>query len=446
MFNKDKFYKDILSIAVPITVQSFFQSSVSVIDQIMVGQLGSVSIAGVGLGGKFSSLFSVTISAIATGAGILISQYYGSKNKKGINDSFICNMYFSLIISVFFTVISFVFPIKLMSIYSTDLDTINASASYLKIVSIGFIPMTLTLIISTFLRCIGYAKYPMCASIISVFINTGLNYLLIFGKSIFPAMGLEGAAWATNIARIFEFILIFIFLLVIKRKKKLYISFNLKMDFNFIRKVILILYPMLICEFLWSLGENGYAMIYGRIGTEACAAMTLTGPIQSLLIGIFSGIASASGIISGKALGDRQFEDAYIISKKIFKIGVVGSIIIGIFLSAIASLYVKMFQVNYDIKHNTIYILYGFSLILFAKVSNMILGGGILRSGGNTKLVMFIDIIGTWMFGIPIGFIAAFIFRMPIYQVYFLLSLEEIIRLFISLIVFKKRLWIRNIT
>ena len=245
---------------------------------------------------------------------------------------------------------------------------------------------------------------------------------------------------------LFEFILIFIFLLVIKRKKKLYISFNLKMDFNFIRKVILILYPMLICEFLWSLGENGYAMIYGRIGTEACAAMTLTGPIQSLLIGIFSGIASASGIISGKALGDRQFEDAYIISKKIFKIGVVGSIIIGIFLSAIASLYVKMFQVNYDIKHNTIYILYGFSLILFAKVSNMILGGGILRSGGNTKLVMFIDIIGTWMFGIPIGFIAAFIFRMPIYQVYFLLSLEEIIRLFISLIVFKKRLWIRNIT
>ena len=154
MFNKDKFYKDILSIAVPITVQSFFQSSVSVIDQIMVGQLGSVSIAGAGLGGKFSSLFSVTISAIATGAGILISQYYGSKNKKGINDSFICNMYFSLIISVFFTVISFVFPIKLMSIYSTDLDTINASASYLKIVSIGFIPMTLTLIISTFLRCI----------------------------------------------------------------------------------------------------------------------------------------------------------------------------------------------------------------------------------------------------------------------------------------------------
>ncbi|WP_455796548.1 hypothetical protein [Clostridium butyricum] len=105
-----------------------------------------------------------------------------------------------------------------------------------------------------------------------------------------------------------------------------------------------------------------------------------------------------------------------------------------------------MFQVNYDIKHNTIYILYGFSLILFAKVSNMILGGGILRSGGNTKLVMFIDIIGTWMFGIPIGFIAAFIFKMPIYQVYFLLSLEEIIRLFISLIVFKKRLWIRNIT
>ena len=129
-----------------------------------------------------------------------------------------------------------------------------------------------------------------------------------------------------------------------------------------------------------------------------------------------------------------------------FEIGIAGSIILGILLSVFSSLYVKIFSVSSDVKQNTIYILYAFSIILFVKVSNMILGGGTLRSGGNTRIVMAIDIIGTWIVGIPMGFIAAFILNLPIYLVYFILSLEEVVRLVISLIVFKKRIWMKNIT
>lgn len=446
MFSKKEFYREMFDIAIPITVQSFFQSSVSVIDQVMVGQLGSVNITGAGLGGKFSSLFSVTVAAVATGAGILISQYYGSRNKKGINDSFVYNLYFSLMIGVFFTLISTIMPIKIMSIYSADPEAVNCAASYLKIVAAGFIPMTLTLIISTLLRCIGYARYPMCASIISVIVNTVLNYLLIFGKFIFPRMGINGAALATDIARIVEFILIFIFFLKVIKKEQLYISFSISFKKEFIKKVIMILCPILICEFLWSLGENIYAMIYGRIGTDACAAMTLTNPIQCLMIGVFSGIASAAGIITGKALGDDRYDDAYNMSKQMVKIGVLGSLFLGTVFSLCAPLYVKIFPVENTLRQNTVYILYAFSLILFVKVSNMILGGGTLRSGGNTKIVMLIDIIGTWIFGIPMGLASAFVFNLPIYYVYLILSLEEVVRLTISLIVFKKRIWMRNIT
>lgn len=446
MFDKREFYKEIRDIAVPITMQSFFQSSVSVIDQIMVGQLGSTSIAGAGLGGKFSSLLIVTVSGIATGAGILISQYYGSKSEKGVNDSFIINLFFALLVGAAFTLISVLFPKAIMSIYSTDAATIESSASYLKIVSFGFIPMTLTLIVSSLLRCIGYASYPMIASIISVILNTILNYFLIFGKFVFPELGLNGAAYATDIARICEFIIIFILFIKVKKRDKLYISIHTKFKINFIKKVFAVLYPILICEFLWSLGENGYAMIYGRIGTDACAAMTLTNPIQSLLIGLFSGIASAAGIIAGKALGQSRYDDAYAISEKMFEMGIAGSVIFGILLSVFSSLYVRIFSVSAEVKQNTVYILYAFSIILFVKVSNMILGGGTLRSGGNTRIVMFIDIIGTWIVGIPMGVMAAFVFNLPIYMVYFILSLEEVVRLIISLVVFKKRIWMRNIT
>lgn len=446
MFDKREFYKEIRHIAVPITLQSLFQSSVSVIDQIMVGQLGSVSIAGAGIGGKFSSLLIVTVTGIATGSGILISQYYGSKNEKGVNDSFIINLIFALLVGGLFSIFSILFSKQIMSIYSTDSSTINYAASYLKIVSFGFIPMTLTIIISSLLRCIGYASYPMIASIISVVLNTVLNYILIFGKLGFPALGLDGAAYATDIARIVEFIMIITFLIKTKKKNNLYLSIRINVDKGFVQKVFTILWPILMCEFLWCLGENGYAMIYGRIGTDACAAMTLTNPVQSLLIGLFSGIAAAAGIIAGKALGSSRFDDAYIMSERMVTMGVVGSVILGGVLSIFSSLYVKIFSIPEYIKQDTVYILYAFSIILFVKVSNMILGGGTLRSGGNTRIIMLIDIIGTWIFGIPMGIVAAFVFDMPIYYVYFILSLEEVVRLIIELIVFKKRLWMKNIT
>ncbi|WP_294404086.1 MATE family efflux transporter [uncultured Clostridium sp.] len=446
MFNKRDFYNEMFKVALPITFQSLFQSSVSVIDQVMVGQLGSTSITGAGLGGKFSSLFTVTVSAVATGAGILIAQYYGNKSRQGVNNSFISNLYFSLIIGVFFTIISMTLPVQIMSLYSADPAAVNEASSYLRIVAVGFIPMTLTLMISTLLRCIGQAKYPMWASIASVILNTVLNYILIFGKLSFPAMGLQGAAYSTDIARITEFILVLILLLRAIRNKDLYVSFHTELNLEFIKKVFMVLYPILICEFLWSLGENGYAVIYGRIGTDACAAMTLTNPIQSLMIGLFSGIAAAAGIITGKALGDDRYDDAYIMAKKMIKIGIVGSILLAVIFSSCASLYVDIFSVNNSIKQDTVYILYVFSIMLFIKVSNMILGGGVLRSGGRTIIIMFIDMIGTWMFGIPLGIMAAFIFNLPIYAVYFILSLEELVRLLISLAVFKKKIWMKNIT
>lgn len=446
MFNKKKFYNEMFKVALPITFQSLFQSSVSVIDQVMVGQLGSTSITGAGLGGKFSSLFIVTVTAVATGAGILISQYYGNRSKKGVNKSFISNLYLALIIGAFFTIISIVSPVQIMSLYSDDPSAVSEASSYLRIVGIGFIPMTLTLMLSTLLRCVGQAKYPMWASVISVILNTVLNYILIFGKMTFPAMGLRGAAYATDIARIVEFILVFILFLRVVKKEDVYISFHTDLNGEFIKKVFMVLYPILICEFLWSLGENGYAVIYGRIGTDACAAMTLTNPIQSLMIGLFSGIAAAAGIIVGKALGDYRYDEAYLMAKKMMKIGIVGSILLALIFSLCASLYVEIFSVDNNIKKNTVYILYAFSIILFVKVANMILGGGVLRSGGRTVIIMFIDMIGTWICGIPLGIIAAFVLNLPIYLVYFILSLEEVVRFIISIVVFKKRVWMKNIT
>lgn len=447
--------KEIIKIAVPITIQSLFQASLSVIDQIMVGQLGKNSIAGIGLGGKFSSIFTVTVAAVATALGIMTSQYYGSrtvdreKAEKGISDSFHFNLSAGVLIAVIFTVLSMLIPVGIMNLYSEDSLTVKAGAVYLFIIAIGFIPQTISLMMSTLLRTIGYAKYPMYASVLSVILNTIINYILIFGKCGFPAMGLKGAAVATTFVRIVELLIIVFEYAAIKSKIDIKIKMNLiKTDYQkqFLTGALHILWPILMCEFMWSLGENVYAVIYGRMGTDACAAMTLTNPVQSIIIGAFTGISSAAGIIIGRKLGENKFDTAYDYSKRMMKYGIIGTIVLGIILSLVAHVYVNLFNVSGNVKQLTVYILYAYAIIVTVKVQNMILGGGILRSGGNTRILMWIDIIGTWMFGIPLGLLGSYVLDLPIYFVYFMLSLEEIVRLVICLRVFTKRKWMKNIT
>ena len=205
------------------------------------------------------------------------------------------------------------------------------------------------------------------------------------------------------------------------------------------------LLPILLCEWMWSLGENVYAAIYGHLGTDACAAMTLTNPIQALTTGALCGLAQAAGVIIGKRLGTGETEQAYAASKKLLWYGFAGSLMLSIFLLLIRGLYVDIYRVEPAVKSLTQQILVVYAPVAPFKIQNMILGGGILRSGGKTDSVMWIDLIGTWGFGVPLGLLSAFVLRLSIPYVYLLLSLEECVRFGISLVVLRKRSWMRRL-
>lgn len=207
-----------------------------------------------------------------------------------------------------------------------------------------------------------------------------------------------------------------------------------------------ILAPILVCEFMWSLGENMYAVIYGRLGTGPCAAMTMTGPVQGLTIGLLSGVSQAAGIMIGKQLGKGDNETAYRDSKKLMGCGFAGSVILSLLLLWMGRYYVLLYNVETSVQNMAYLILVAFAIISPIKVQNMILGGGIIRSGGMTRYVMWIDMIGTWIFGVPLGFLTAFVWKLPIHQVYFILSLEEAVRFMISLVVFRRKSWMRQLS
>lgn len=440
-FTKQQYYKELRQLALPISLQCLLQSSFSVVDQVMIGQLGSVSIAAIGLGGKFISLLTVMVQAIASVAGIIMAQAAGKHDKGEMSKGLYTNLLLALILAGSFTFLGMLIPSNIMSIYSEDHATIQTAATYLKIYAISFLPMTITSLLSAYLRCLKETKLPLYVGICSAIFNTGLNFLLIYGKMGFPKLEAKGAALSSVIAQIMGCLIV----MMASFSKKETLSFSLyrgRIQWKIYLKILL---PMFVCEFLWALGENVYGYIYGHIGTKACAAMTLIGPVVSLMIGALSGIAQAAGIMIGQLQGEGKKESAYHTSKWLMKTGLVGSVALSVLLFVLSPLYIRIFNVEPEVRQMTFGILIAFALICPIKVENMILGGGVLRSGGKTQYIMFVDMIGTWVFGVPLGFLAAFILKLPIALVYFILSLEECVRLFISIVLFRKRDWMQQL-
>ena len=444
--NSRLYMKEIITIGLPVTLQSIFQASYSFVDQLMVGTLGTVSIAGSGLGGKFSSLVTFTLNAVAAVASVLIAQYHGTKDEKGISKSFVTCSLIAGIVALVFAIPGFLCPQVIMGIYSNEQDVVLVAADYLRIIAVSYLPMTATLMLSSLFRSVEKSKYPMYVSVLAIFANVFFNWLLIFGKLGCPRLGIIGAAYGTLISRVLEALVLVLILCYQNFKSELKIRVMGLTDLSFYKKISVIVFPILLNEFSWSVGENIYAGIYGRLGKEALAAMTLTNPLQGLFIGMFSGLSSAAVVMVGKRLGQNKREEAFSISKYLIKVGFIGSLIIATIIVVLAPFYVKLYNVEPEVMKLTVYILCALAAVIFAKILNMILGGGIIRSGGNTTITLIIDAIGTWIFGVPLGLLTAFAFHLPIYWVYFILSLEEVVRLIIGFVVFYRKRWMQNVT
>lgn len=427
-------------------MQSLFQSSFSVIDQFMVGQLGTASVAAIGLGANFPNIFTFTLAAIGTAASIMLAQYCGVHDRENVNHSFLSNVLSAAAVMLVFLLPSLLFPTAIIGLYTTDRTVIPLAANYLQVVSVSFPAMVVTAMLSTLLRNTGKANVPMITGILSVAMNTVLNYLLIFGNFGLPALGVAGSALATDIARYVEALLLFIILLSGQKKAEYKIRPEIRVPKAILRQTLLIASPVVLNEFLWAVGQTAYAVVYGRMGTDEMAAMTLTYPIQGLSIGLFNGISTAAAIMVGNYLGQDDNPEAYRLSVRFIRVGIIGSLIAGLVLGVFANVYPHLFQVSQDVKNYCTDILYVFAAVLFVKVSNMILGGGILRCGGKTKYTLFLDVFGTWAVGVPMGFLAAYALHLPVYWVYFMISLEEVVRLGLEFWIFKSHKWMENLT
>ena len=364
MKSNDHFFQSVCALAIPVALQSMLQSSFSMVDQIMIGQLGEIQVAGVGLAGKFASIYAVLISAIGAAAGIMISQYLGQENNRGVRQSFFANLLLSGGIAGIFTAVCILFPERIMGAYTRDAQTRQTAAEYLALISGTFVPMAGAALLSTLLRCRERTRLPLYASIAAALLNTGLNYILIFGKLGLAPMGIKGAAIATVLSQCANLLLM---LLMLSRallartenepQRALLVQFHW-------RQYLSLLLPLLVCEAMWSLGENVYAAIYGHISTDASAAMTLTNPVQGVVIGALCGLSQAAGVIIGKRLGRGETEDAYWAAKRLLIYGLAGALMLSAAVMLLSGVYVKLYQVEETVKATARQLLFAYALVV----------------------------------------------------------------------------------
>ena len=443
---KKEYMKEILQIGLPITLQSILQASYSLVDQVMVGTRVTLSIAGGGLVGKFSSLAAFTLSSIASVTSILVAQYHGNKDKEGISKSFFSCLYMALAVMAVFMAACLILPEGILAIYTTDTEMIKAAVPYFMVIAVSFLPMTLTMQFSALLRSIEKSKFPLYAGMAAMLLNVIFNYIFIFGKLGMPKLGLLGAGIGTLLSRSVECFVQLFFILGLCQKQELYLHPVSIFKLEQYQKISIIALPLLFNEFSWSVGENIYAAIYGRIGTQAVAAMTLTNPLQGMFIGMFTGISTAATVMTGKRLGRDEKEESYNIACYLTKVAAIGSIIVSFVLVSLSNWYVGLYEVEPEVARTTKRIIFVLAVYLIVKILNMVVAGGVLRSGGKTKYTLYIDMLGTWVFGVPLGLLGAFVLKLPIEGVYAFLSFEEVVRLFITFVIFKKKLWMNNVT
>lgn len=441
-----KFYKLILSIALPIAVQNLITFAVSMIDTMMLGSLGEVQLSAASISNNLFFILTILIFGLAGGSNILISQYWGKGDVKTIHKILSIMYRACVIIAAIFIVIAIIFPSGFMKIYTTDIRVIEEGTKYLRVIAVGYVFYAITNCTIMMLRSVKTVKISLVVYTASLIVNAFFNYILIFGKFGAPALGVKGAAIATVIARITELSIVLIFMIKYENKINLKMIHLLKVDKLILKDFLSNCTPVLFNEFLWSTGSTMISIILGRLGTETVAANSISNVVFQFVTVFIFGLSNATAVIIGNTIGEGKNEKAKEYSLTVGVLSIIMGIMAAGVILLIRPIVVDFYNVSQITKDIAIQIMGSMSIIVVFQSFGVTLMMGVLRGGGDAKFVLVNDIIFLWLVAIPCGFLTAFVLRWPIAAVFFVVKSDEIIKSIIASIRVLSGKWVRNVT
>ncbi len=441
------FWKVTLSLAIPIALQNMLSASFSLVDTLMVSQLGDIQLSATGMAGQWSWLFSMALFGISSGAAVFVSQYWGDKNIKGIHKVSGIATISGLILSLLFLAAALIFPEQIVRIFNKTPEIVEQGSLYLRFACFSYPAMALTNILGSILRSAEHPKLPMVVSGICAVLNAILNYLLIF-----PAgLGVKGAAIATSISAWIGPILIIAFSAATKNilfaPLRDYFAFTGATVKEFFKKAS----PVIINETMWGLGTVAYSVIFSNIGYQEYGAITIVKTFENFTFCFFLGLCNACCVMVGKSVGAGEIREAIRDSKRFMAIFPIVSVIVGGAVILLRSPLVTIFNLGENISAYTIetaeWILVIYGVWIAIRNIPYLTVVGIFRSGGDTSMGMIIELLALWCFSVPMTFIAANLLELPFLAVYAVMYLcEDIPKAIFFLIYWRSGKWIKPVT
>ena len=443
------FYRIAFGLLLPIVFQNVMSLALQLSDTVMLGLLPSnseIAISAANLANKPLFVYQLFIFGIVSGASVLMSQYWGKGDRKTIANIFGIATTAALSIGTVFTVVCALFSREIMSLFSESNEVVRLGSAYLRIVLISYVPTAIITLLYGVMKSTEQVKIPLFINGFSIILNIILNYFLIFGKCGFPALEVEGAAIATAISKLTEFVLIIVYIVFFETKLKLKIKNIFGFKKEIIKDFIRYSLPVIINETLWGLGVTLHAVILGNIGEEQYAAYSLADIIEQVALLAAMGFAHSSAIMIGKELGSGRRDRAYGYAKTLLTMSTLSGLAFASVLLIARHNIINIFNVSDTTKsYASAIIVVMFFLIAF-KAFNLPCIVGILRGGGDTVTAMLTDFIPMWLVAIPLGFIASKVWKLPVYYVYAILMCDEALKIGFAIYRVKSKKWIKDIT
>ena len=435
--------KEIVRLAFPIALQQFMTALVGACDAIMLGKLSQDAMSAVSLATQVTFVFNLFMFAFMAGENMFVAQYYGKGDYTGISQVFSLVTKICGCIAVVFLAGSLFFPEQLMRILTNEETLIVLGSEYLRVIGISYVFSGIAQIFLAIMKNCGAVNMSTLINGVMVILNIALNAVFIFGLSGFPKMGIKGAALATVLATVVQFLWSVGYVLCRIRAVKFSLrSCEKKLFGRFWQKTV----PLLINNLAWGIGFSMYSVIMGHLGTDAVAANGIANISKNLVVCFCLGLGNAGSIIVGNRLGADRLQEAKEVGETLTKTAIIAGIVSGLVLIALSPFITKMVDLTPTARGYLQKMLLISSYYIAGKSVNCMTIGGIFAAGGDSKFGMLCDSVTLWCITVPLGCICAFILKLPVMVVYFVLNLDEIIKLPVVYKHYKKYKWIKNLT
>ena len=437
--------QQMLHLVVPIAIQQFMLALVSATDALMLGFVDQTSLSAVSLAGQIQFVLNLFVAGIAAGCGIMIAQYWGKKDTASIEKVMPVALYTNLLSGGIFTVLALMIPGGLMRIFTNDPLLIANGASYLRAVALSYVFCGISQIYLILLKNTGHAALSSKISASAVIINIILNAILIFGLFGAPRLGIVGAAYATVTARLIELVWAYFAVrrahhVTLRWSGILHTSKVLTKDFWYYTT------PVLGAALVWGIAFVLYSVILGHMGSDAVAANSIASIVKSMVQCVIRGVSAGAGILVGNLLGANELEKAKNYGGRITRISILIGVVTGTILIILSPFVSHVAPMSDTARGYLQFMMVVLGFNLMGQSVNTTVLDGIFCAGGDAKFDMIGNLGAMWCFSVPLGFITAFVFHAPVWLVYIIISLDEIVKLPAVYKHYKKYVWVRNIT